>query len=120
MNLSYPKKKDITIIAERFKIKKGEMRERLSDSLEMCFKEGEQRIRVIEQLDKSKAEPASTSKKSKSSTADIPSTNIYDFNQFYECCGVRYEEPEPRFFSFNNPFGACPVCQDSQKCMALI
>jgi excinuclease ABC subunit A len=108
-------KKDITIIAERFKIKKGEMRERLSDSLEMCFKEGEQRIRVIEQLEKSKAEPAPTSKKSKSSTADIPSTNIYDFNQFYECCGVRYEEPEPRFFSFNNPFGACPVCQGFSK-----
>ncbi len=34
-----------------------------------------------------------------------------EFNKFYESCGIRYEEPEPRFFSFNNPFGACPVCQ---------
>ncbi len=35
------------------------------------------------------------------------------FNQRFECkkCGIRYEEPEPRLFSFNNPFGACPRCQ---------
>ena len=26
-------------------------------------------------------------------------------------CNIRYEEPEPRLFSFNNPFGACPRCQ---------
>lgn len=31
----------------------------------------------------------------------------------FECkrCQIRYEEPEPRLFSFNNPFGACPRCQ---------
>ena len=28
-----------------------------------------------------------------------------------QSCGIRYEEPEPRLFSFNNPFGACPRCQ---------
>ena len=35
------------------------------------------------------------------------------FNQRFECktCGIKYEEPEPRLFSFNNPFGACPRCQ---------
>ncbi|MGH9524897.1 MAG: excinuclease ABC subunit UvrA [Terriglobales bacterium] len=35
------------------------------------------------------------------------------FNQRFECkaCGIRYEAPEPRLFSFNNPFGACPRCQ---------
>jgi excinuclease ABC subunit A len=35
------------------------------------------------------------------------------FSQRFECktCGVRYEEPEPRLFSFNNPYGACPRCQ---------
>ena len=26
-------------------------------------------------------------------------------------CNLRYEEPEPRLFSFNNPYGACPRCQ---------
>ncbi len=35
------------------------------------------------------------------------------FSQKFECkrCQIRYEEPEPRLFSFNNPYGACPRCQ---------
>jgi excinuclease ABC subunit A len=35
------------------------------------------------------------------------------FASRFECktCGIRYEEPEPRLFSFNSPFGACPRCQ---------
>ena len=35
------------------------------------------------------------------------------FSQRFECkaCLIRYEHPEPRLFSFNNPFGACPRCQ---------
>ena len=35
------------------------------------------------------------------------------FSQRFECkhCNIRYEDPEPRLFSFNNPYGACPRCQ---------
>ncbi|PYY17341.1 MAG: excinuclease ABC subunit A, partial [Acidobacteria bacterium] len=35
------------------------------------------------------------------------------FSQRFECknCGRKYEEPEPRLFSFNNPYGACQRCQ---------
>lgn len=35
------------------------------------------------------------------------------FNQHFECstCGIRFEEPDPRLFSFNNPFGACTKCE---------
>jgi len=35
------------------------------------------------------------------------------FSQRFECkaCHLRYDEPEPRLFSFNNPYGACPRCQ---------
>jgi excinuclease ABC subunit A len=37
----------------------------------------------------------------------------FRFAQRFECktCNLRYEEPEPRLFSFNSPFGACPRCQ---------
>src|SRR3954449_7703967 len=36
----------------------------------------------------------------------------YRFAQRFECkaCNLKYEEPEPRMFSFNSPFGACPRC----------
>jgi excinuclease ABC subunit A len=35
------------------------------------------------------------------------------FSRHFECIddGIRYEDPEPRLFSFNNPVGACPTCQ---------
>jgi excinuclease ABC subunit A len=35
------------------------------------------------------------------------------FSERFECrpCGIEYIEPEPRLFSFNSPFGACPRCQ---------
>src|SRR5262249_56000195 len=35
------------------------------------------------------------------------------FNERFECKndGTIYQEPEPRLFSFNNPYGACPRCQ---------
>jgi len=35
------------------------------------------------------------------------------FSEGFECknCGLKSREPEPRLFSFNNPFGACPRCQ---------
>ncbi|MCI0417650.1 MAG: excinuclease ABC subunit UvrA, partial [Acidobacteria bacterium] len=37
----------------------------------------------------------------------------FSFSEKFECrqCQLAYEEPEPRLFSFNNPFGACPKCQ---------
>ena len=37
---------------------------------------------------------------------------MHRFSERFECrtCGIGYEPPEPRLFSFNNPFGACPSC----------
>ena len=90
-------KKGIYIVVERLKVSKGKVREKLSDSIEVTFKEGEDRLVLIN---------AETGK-------------IKEFNKFYECCGIRYEEPEPRFFSFNNPFGACPVCQGFSKTIGI-
>ena len=91
------KKDDVRIVVERFKVKKGSIRERLSDSIEVTFKEGENRLILI----------------------NADSGEEKEFNKFYECCGIRYEEPEPRFFSFNNPFGACPVCQGFSKTIGI-
>ena len=88
-------KKDIIVVIDRFKISKGKVRETLADSIESAFKEGEGKISII----------------------NVDTTETRQFSIFYECCGIRYEEPEPRFFSFNNPFGACPVCQGFGKTM---
>ncbi len=95
---SVPKsKKNLYVVIERFKVTHGNMRERLADSIEATFKEGEDRLTLI----------------------NAETNEITHFNKFYECCGIRYEEPEPRFFSFNNPFGACPVCQGFSKVIGI-
>ena len=88
-------KKDLYVVVDRFKLKKKDLRAKLAESIETTFKEGEGNLSLIN---------AETNK-------------IKDFSQAYECCGIKYEEPEPRFFSFNNPFGACPVCQGFGRTM---
>ncbi len=44
---------------------------------------------------------------------DVDEKKNYHFSSRFECsnCGRAYLEPEPRLFSFNNPYGACPECQ---------
>ncbi len=96
--LVYPESKnDIRVVVERFKLNKESLRDKLSDSIEVTFREGEDRLILI--------------------NADTGEEK--EFNKFYECCGIKYEEPEPRFFSFNNPFGACPVCQGFSKVIGI-
>ncbi len=70
-----------------------EIRQRLIDSVEICFREAGETI--LEFPD----------------SAGTPERLV--FNERFECknCGARFQEPEPRLFSFNNPFGACPRCQ---------
>ncbi|HED06401.1 MAG TPA: excinuclease ABC subunit A, partial [Ignavibacteria bacterium] len=93
-----PKRKEhIYVIIERLKLHKGKVREQLADAIEVTFKEGEDRLALIH----------------------AGSGEVKAFNKFYECCGIRYEEPEPRFFSFNNPFGACPVCQGFSRTIGI-
>jgi excinuclease ABC subunit A len=75
-----------------------EIRSRLVDSIEICYREG--RGEAILQF---VAEDGSA--------APMPDRLI--FNERFDCkkCGAVYQEPEPRLFSFNNPYGACPRCQ---------
>lgn len=37
--------------------------------------------------------------------------DLHNFNNRFEADGIRFEEPTPNLFSFNNPYGACPVCE---------
>ena len=86
-------KEGLYVIIERLKLRKGKVRELFAESFEVTFKEGEGKLTII----------------------DAESNEVHNFNNSYECCGVKYDEPEPRFFSFNNPYGACPVCQGFGK-----
>ena len=69
-----------------------EVRQRLVDSLEICFQEGHGNA-TIETVG--------------------PQPQRLRFSDRFECKndGTVYAVPEPRLFSFNNPYGACPTCQ---------
>ncbi|HTR46099.1 MAG TPA: excinuclease ABC subunit UvrA [Verrucomicrobiae bacterium] len=74
-----------------------EVRSRLIDSIEICYREGRGEA-VLEFV----ADEA----------AGLPPER-HTFTERFDCkkCGTAYQKPEPRLFSFNNPYGACPRCQ---------
>lgn len=78
-----------------------EARSRIIDAIETAYRESGEVIFELPAADMARAP----------SPASAPS--ILCFSQKFECkqCRLKYEEPEPRLFSFNNPYGACPKCQ---------
>jgi excinuclease ABC subunit A len=77
-----------------------DVRQRLVDSLEICFREGHGRAVIA------RSEPPAV--------AGGPASPVHlRFSEGFECKydGTVYAIPEPRLFSFNNPYGACPTCQ---------
>ncbi len=82
---------EVYVLVDRL-VANTSVRERLVDSFETCFIEGHGTAIVR-------------------SAEDEP-RQLY-FSERFECKydGTIYAQPEPRLFSFNNPFGACPTCQ---------
>src|SRR5215471_5532426 len=76
-----------------------ELRQRLTDSIETAYLEGGGAAWAVEVGDR----PASSEPRA---------ATVHEFSERFECrpCGITYEDPQPRLFSFNNPFGACPTC----------
>jgi excinuclease ABC subunit A len=83
----------LQVIVDRIKTG-AEVLTRLTDSIETAYAEGGGAAFAIEP------------------PADGREAVRRDFSERFECrpCGLSYEIPQPRLFSFNNPFGACPVC----------
>jgi excinuclease ABC subunit A len=79
----------LKVIIDRVKIE-GDMRARITDSIETAYQEAGGTAFAIED----------------------GSGRIHIFSERFECqkCKLTYEAPQPRLFSFNNPFGACPTC----------
>ncbi len=91
-----------------------EIRQRLTDSIETAYLEGGGAAWAVELASPSNpTNPTNPSNPSnpKSQTPN-PVPTVHLFSERFECrtCGIAYEDPQPRLFSFNNPFGACPTC----------
>ncbi|HUF24701.1 MAG TPA: excinuclease ABC subunit UvrA [Vicinamibacterales bacterium] len=83
----------LPVIVDRLKVDPAS-RSRITDSIETAYHEGGGAAFVIEVDEAGQA------------------GQTHRFSERFECrnCGIQYEVPQPRLFSFNNPFGACPTC----------
>ncbi|MBR5180591.1 MAG: excinuclease ABC subunit UvrA [Lachnospiraceae bacterium] len=102
-------KHNISVIVDRLVVKEG-IEKRLSDSLESSLKLGGG-LTVCEISGSSRSNrDSSASADNETETADLPAEITLSQNFSCPDCGISVEEFEPRTFSFNNPFGACPEC----------
>jgi len=104
---------------------------RLSDSVGTAFYEGEGDVYVEVQGESIVDSPQSVDKasnKSKNKSKGQQSGSTHDsrlttqllhFNNRFEMDGIQFEEPVPNLFSFNNPFGACPVCEGFSQVLGI-
>uniref|UniRef100_N2AHZ8 UvrABC system protein A n=1 Tax=Eubacterium plexicaudatum ASF492 TaxID=1235802 RepID=N2AHZ8_9FIRM len=92
------KKHNIEIVVDRLIVKQG-IEKRLTDSLESVLELADGLVMVEVQRPQDE-----------NSTAGEP--EMMRFSDSFACpdCGISVDEIEPRSFSFNNPFGACPDC----------
>ncbi len=82
----------LRVVVDRIKTA-PESQTRITDSIEIAYAEGGGAAWALQLVDGSE-----------------PVRHV--FSERFECrsCGIAYEDPQPRLFSFNNPFGACPTC----------
>lgn len=87
LKLAKYKAHNIEVVVDRLVIK-PEVKKRLTDSIEIALKVGQGKVIV-----------------------SFKNKDLL-FNEQYACakCGISYAEVEPRIFSFNSPYGACPEC----------
>ena len=98
IKLDKNKKHSIDIVVDRLVVRQ-DVECRLTDSIETALQlaEGLMKIEVIGERDETGVQKENT---------------VINFSDSFSCpdCGISIDEIEPRSFSFNNPFGACPTC----------
>ncbi len=106
-------KHSIEIIVDRLSAKEG-LETRLTDSVETALRLGEGLLMVDVIGAKSAGAKADGVMPAEQKGGAVAGTagEMLTFSQNFACpdCGISIEELEPRSFSFNNPFGACPAC----------
>nr|WP_294993557.1 excinuclease ABC subunit UvrA [uncultured Sediminibacterium sp.] len=93
-NASFP----VYVLVDRIVTKTFEEEDlhRLSDSINTAFYEGEGEMYL-----------------------EVNGTTLHHFSNRFELDGIVFEEPVPNLFSFNNPYGACPVCEGFSQVLGI-
>ena len=107
---------DIELVVDRLQVT-DELKARLSQSVQQTLKLGKDLMFLLVNTDKENKTKASS--KSKDSELVVPTFRrdreglVTQYSKLLMCedTGISYEEPSPNAFSFNSPYGACPVCK---------
>jgi excinuclease ABC subunit A len=101
----------LEVVVDRVRIE-GDIRSRLTDSIETSYQEGGGAAFAVVLGDQGSGIGGRDVHSSSDPRSPIPDPHRLVFSERFECrtCGLAYEAPQPRLFSFNNPFGACPTC----------
>ena len=92
------KEMEIQLVIDRFNYEEDEsFLQRLADSIQMAFYEG----------------------RGYCSLKNIGTGKIREFSNKFELDGIEFMEPNVHFFSFNNPYGACPECEGYGKVIGI-
>jgi excinuclease ABC subunit A len=99
----------LQVVVDRVRLE-GDLRSRLTDSIEIAYQEGGGAAWAIQLPDG--AASTTPERQGDGGAAAPPAPITHLFSERFECrrCGIPYEDPQPRLFSFNNPFGACATC----------
>ncbi len=99
-SLDKKKKHTIEIVVDRLILKEG-IKKRLTDSIETALKSGQGTVKIHFQTDGTEKEQM--------------------FSELNACvhCGISFQPLEPRLFSFNSPYGACPECDGLGNCLEI-
>ena len=108
IKLDKQKKHSIDLVVDRIKIR-SDIRKRVADSVETALNYANGLLVVLRQLPK--IENFDENPTEKAENQEQKEEELF-FSQKNSCpdCGISIPELQPRLFSFNNPFGACPDC----------
>lgn len=92
------KKSETYVLIDRLVVKAfdDDDKHRIADSIGTAFYEGEGEVYV-----------------------EVNGNKLLHFSNKFELDGIVFEEPTPNLFSFNNPFGACPVCEGFSQVLGI-
>jgi len=89
---------EIFLVIDRFSYEEDEnFLQRLADSIQMAFYEGHGRCLL----------------------KNTENNDVRDFSNKFELDGIDFNEPNVHYFSFNNPYGACPSCEGYGKIIGI-
>ena len=112
IDLDKKRKHTIEVVVDRL-VMKPDIRKRLTDSIETTLRLSSGIVAVLyETVNKAAARSGDVAVPTSDEKPGAKTVQELTFSEAFACahCGLSFQELEPRLFSFNSPFGACPAC----------